>query len=119
MKGTACLLQGIYIDIGERLIGDIDILVGTHALIEDSVQFKSLGIVIIDEQHRFGVAQRGKLWKKNKLYPPHILVMTATPIPRTLVLTNYGDMNISTIKKKLFYCLYIYIRMHNYYYAFF
>ena len=84
--------------IHEKLLsGDIDILVGTHALIEDSVQFKSLGIVIIDEQHRFGVAQRGKLWKKNKLYPPHILVMTATPIPRTLSMTIYGDLDISII----------------------
>jgi len=84
--------------IHEKLLsGDIDILVGTHALIEDSVQFKSLGIVIIDEQHRFGVAQRGKLWKKNNLYPPHILVMTATPIPRTLSMTIYGDLDISII----------------------
>ena len=84
--------------IHEKLLsGDVDILVGTHALIEDSVQFKSLGIVIIDEQHRFGVAQRGKLWKKNKLYPPHILVMTATPIPRTLSMTIYGDLDISII----------------------
>ena len=84
--------------IHEKLLsGDIDILVGTHTLIEDSVQFKSLGIVIIDEQHEFGVAQRGKLWKKNKLYPPHILVMTATPIPRTLSMTIYGDLDISII----------------------
>ncbi|MEX1000665.1 MAG: ATP-dependent DNA helicase RecG [Crocinitomicaceae bacterium] len=76
--------------------GEIDILVGTHALLEDVVQYKDLGIAIIDEQHRFGVAQRSKLWKKN-LLPPHILVMTATPIPRTLALTFYGDLDISVI----------------------
>lgn len=76
--------------------GAIHILVGTHALLEDVVQYKDLGIAIIDEQHRFGVAQRSKLWKKNSL-PPHILVMTATPIPRTLALTFYGDLDISVI----------------------
>lgn len=76
--------------------GEINILVGTHALLEDVVQYKDLGIAIIDEQHRFGVAQRSKLWKKNAL-PPHILVMTATPIPRTLALTFYGDLDISVI----------------------
>ena len=76
--------------------GAIQILVGTHALLEDVVQYKDLGIAIIDEQHRFGVAQRSKLWKKNAL-PPHILVMTATPIPRTLALTFYGDLDISVI----------------------
>ena len=76
--------------------GEIDILVGTHALLEDVVKYKDLGIAIIDEQHRFGVAQRSRLWKKNTL-PPHILVMTATPIPRTLALTFYGDLDISVI----------------------
>lgn len=77
--------------------GDIDILVGTHALIEDPVIFKNLGLAITDEQHRFGVAQRAKLWMKNKEAPPHILVMTATPIPRTLAMTVYGDLDISII----------------------
>ena len=77
--------------------GKIDILIGTHALIEDPVVFKNLGLAIIDEQHRFGVAQRAKLWAKNKLGPPHILVMTATPIPRTLAMTLYGDLDVSVI----------------------
>jgi len=76
--------------------GHIHILIGTHALIEDSVQFKNLGLVIIDEQHKFGVAQRAKLWKKNHV-PPHVLVMTATPIPRTLAMTLYGDLEVSVI----------------------
>ena len=76
--------------------GELKILVGTHALIEDKVQFKNLGLVVIDEQHRFGVAQRAKLWKKNTI-PPHILVMTATPIPRTLAMTIYGDLDFSVI----------------------
>lgn len=77
--------------------GSIRLLIGTHALIEDKVQFKNLGLCIIDEQHRFGVAQRAKLWKKNIL-APHILVMTATPIPRTLAMTSYGDLDVSVIK---------------------
>lgn len=76
--------------------GEIDILIGTHALLEDKVKFKNLGLAIIDEQHRFGVAQRAKLWKKNHV-PPHILVMTATPIPRTLAMSLYGDLDISVI----------------------
>jgi len=76
--------------------GNIHILIGTHALIEDVVQFNNLGLVIIDEQHRFGVAQRAKMWKKNKR-PPHVIVMTATPIPRTLSMTIYGDLDISII----------------------
>lgn len=76
--------------------GEIQILIGTHALIEDVVQFKNLGLVVIDEQHRFGVAQRAKLWKKNTS-PPHVLVMTATPIPRTLAMTLYGDLDVSVI----------------------
>ena len=81
----------------ERLrSGELDILIGTHALIEDVVQFKNLGLVVIDEQHRFGVQQRSKLWKKN-VQPPHILVMTATPIPRTLAMTLYGDLSVSVI----------------------
>ncbi|WP_370479666.1 ATP-dependent DNA helicase RecG [Tamlana flava] len=76
--------------------GDLQILIGTHALLEDKVKFKNLGLAIIDEQHRFGVAQRSKLWHKN-LNPPHILVMTATPIPRTLAMSVYGDLDISVI----------------------
>lgn len=76
--------------------GDIHILVGTHALLEDTVQFRNLGLVIIDEQHRFGVAQRARLWNKNA-YVPHVLVMTATPIPRTLAMTLYGDLDVSVI----------------------
>lgn len=78
------------------LSGDVNILVGTHAIIEDTVVFKNLGLAVIDEQHRFGVAQRSKLWLKNKM-PPHILVMTATPIPRTLAMTVYGDLDVSVI----------------------
>ncbi|MBP3547900.1 MAG: ATP-dependent DNA helicase RecG [Alistipes sp.] len=76
--------------------GEVDILIGTHALIEDRVQFSNLGYVVIDEQHRFGVEQRAKLWTKNQ-QPPHILVMTATPIPRTLAMTLYGDLEVSVI----------------------
>ncbi|MBR4119944.1 MAG: ATP-dependent DNA helicase RecG [Bacteroidales bacterium] len=76
--------------------GTINFIVGTHALIEDNVIFKNLGLVIVDEQHRFGVVQRSKLWKKNN-QPPHILVMTATPIPRTLAMTLYGDLDVSVI----------------------
>jgi ATP-dependent DNA helicase RecG len=81
----------------ERLaIGDIKVLIGTHALLEDPVLYKNLGLAIIDEQHRFGVAQRSKLWHKNVL-PPHVLVMTATPIPRTLAMSVYGDLDLSVI----------------------
>ena len=76
--------------------GHVNILIGTHAILEDKVVFNNLGLAIIDEQHRFGVAQRSKLWKKNKI-PPHILVMTATPIPRTLAMSVYGDLDISVI----------------------
>jgi ATP-dependent DNA helicase RecG len=76
--------------------GNLNILVGTHAVLEDKVQFKNLGLAIVDEQHRFGVAQRSKLWHKNQT-PPHILVMTATPIPRTLAMSLYGDLDISVI----------------------
>ena len=78
--------------------GEVNILIGTHAVIEDTVNFAHLGLVIIDEQHRFGVAQRAKLWKKS-LVPPHILVMTATPIPRTLAMTIYGDLEVSVINE--------------------
>jgi ATP-dependent DNA helicase RecG len=80
----------------ELMEGKINILIGTHALIEDTVVFQNLGLVIIDEQHRFGVAQRAKLWTKN-VCPPHVLVMTATPIPRTLAMTVYGDLDVSVI----------------------
>ena len=84
-------------EIHKRLIdGELNILIGTHALLEDKVQYNNLGIAIIDEQHRFGVAQRSKMWHKNRL-PPHILVMTATPIPRTLAMSVYGDLDISVI----------------------
>lgn len=78
------------------LTGDVRILIGTHAVIEDTVNFASLGLVVIDEQHRFGVAQRARLWTKN-VQPPHVLVMTATPIPRTLAMTLYGDLDVSVI----------------------
>ncbi|GGW79305.1 ATP-dependent DNA helicase RecG [Salegentibacter mishustinae] len=84
-------------EIHEKLEnGEIDILIGTHALLEDKVKFKNLGLAVIDEQHRFGVAQRARLWRKNQM-PPHILVMTATPIPRTLAMSLYGDLDISVI----------------------
>jgi len=76
--------------------GSLQILIGTHAVIEDTVNFKNLGLVVIDEQHRFGVEQRARLWKKNKI-PPHVLVMTATPIPRTLAMTVYGNLDVSVI----------------------
>ena len=78
------------------LDGSLQIIIGTHALLEDVVQFRNLGLVIIDEQHRFGVAQRARLWSKN-VNPPHVLVMTATPIPRTLAMTVYGDLDVSVI----------------------
>ncbi|MBR4043734.1 MAG: ATP-dependent DNA helicase RecG [Bacteroidaceae bacterium] len=78
------------------LTGEVQILIGTHAVLEDTVNFSSLGMVVIDEQHRFGVAQRAKLWAKNT-NPPHVLVMTATPIPRTLAMTLYGDLDVSVI----------------------
>lgn len=80
----------------ELLTGELSILIGTHAILEDIVQFKKLGLAIIDEQHRFGVAQRAKLWAKNKI-PPHILIMTATPIPRTLAMSFYSDLDVSII----------------------
>ena len=78
------------------LTKEVDILIGTHAVIEDTVNFSALGLVVIDEQHRFGVAQRARLWGKN-VQPPHVLVMTATPIPRTLAMTLYGDLDVSVI----------------------
>jgi ATP-dependent DNA helicase RecG len=96
------LLTGSSKTVARRLIheqlesGELQIIIGTHALLEDKVKFKNLGLAIIDEQHRFGVAQRSKLWKKN-VCPPHILVMTATPIPRTLAMSVYGDLDISVI----------------------
>ena len=91
VKGAArkAILEGV-------AAGEVDILVGTHALIEPTVKFARLGLAVIDEQHRFGVAQRAKLWRKAKV-PPHILVMTATPIPRTLAMTAYGDLDVSVL----------------------
>ncbi|RFS24602.1 ATP-dependent DNA helicase RecG [Chitinophaga silvatica] len=88
-KARKKILEGV-------INGEIDILVGTHALLENEVAFKNLGLAIVDEQHRFGVAQRARLWEKNTI-PPHILVMTATPIPRTLAMTIYGDLDVSVI----------------------
>jgi ATP-dependent DNA helicase RecG len=97
------LLTGSTTKKGRKIVlpglsdGSIQIAVGTHALLEDTVQFKNLGLCIIDEQHRFGVAQRAKMWAKNEVIHPHILVMTATPIPRTLAMTLYGDLDLSVI----------------------
>jgi len=86
-------------DIKNKLMdGSLNILIGTHAVLEGNVEFNNLGLAVIDEQHRFGVAQRSKLWLKNNL-PPHILVMTATPIPRTLAMSIYGDLDVSIIKE--------------------
>lgn len=82
---------------GDLITGELKILIGTHALLEDVVQFQNLGLAIVDEQHRFGVAQRAKLWAKNEEFLPHVLVMTATPIPRTLAMTLYGDLDVSVI----------------------
>lgn len=95
---TGSTKKSTRIILHEQLLnGSLKILVGTHALLEDKVQFKSLGLAVIDEQHRFGVAQRAKLWSKNKNFFPHVLVMTATPIPRTLAMTLYGDLDVSVI----------------------
>ncbi len=96
LTGSTKTSERKYIDDYLRT-GDLKILVGTHALLEDRVQFKNLGMCIIDEQHRFGVEQRSKLWQKNKDIFPHVLVMTATPIPRTLAMTLYGDLDVSVI----------------------
>ena len=102
LKVSIALLTGSTKKTERKIIADklesgtLDILIGTHAVIEDSVKFKNIGLAIIDEQHRFGVAQRAKLWRKNTL-PPHVLVMTATPIPRTLAMSVYGDLDISVI----------------------
>lgn len=96
------LLQGSTKTADRKIIheqlenGELNILIGTHALLEDKVKFKNLGLAVIDEQHRFGVKQRSKLWHKNE-FPPHVLVMTATPIPRTLAMTVYGDLDVSVI----------------------
>ena len=101
-KITCSLLTGSVKKSARKIIheqlesGELNILIGTHALLEDKVQYKNLGLAIVDEQHRFGVAQRSKLWHKNDI-PPHILVMTATPIPRTLAMSLYGDLDISVI----------------------
>lgn len=97
VKLTGSVKKSVRKGLHEALrAGEIHILVGTHALLEDTVEFKNLGLVVIDEQHRFGVAQRARLWGKNHI-PPHILVMTATPIPRTLAMTVYGDLDVSVI----------------------
>ena len=95
LTGSTTAKQRVPIHNG-LLNGTIHILIGTHALLEDTVQWQNLGLVIIDEQHRFGVAQRAKLWSKNDI-PPHVLVMSATPIPRTLAMTVYGDLHVSII----------------------
>ncbi len=95
LTGSTTAKQRVPVHNG-LLNGTINILIGTHALIEDTVQWQNLGLVIIDEQHRFGVAQRAKLWSKNDI-PPHVLVMSATPIPRTLAMTVYGDLHVSII----------------------
>ena len=95
LTGSTTAAQRVPIHNG-LLNGTINILIGTHALLEDTVQWQNLGLVIIDEQHRFGVAQRAKLWSKNDI-PPHVLVMSATPIPRTLAMTVYGDLHVSII----------------------
>jgi ATP-dependent DNA helicase RecG len=95
---TGSTRQKIRRRMDDRLqLGSLHILVGTHALLEERVQFKNLGLAVVDEQHRFGVAQRAKLWQKNENFFPHILVMTATPIPRTLAMTLYGDLDVSVI----------------------
>ena len=95
LTGSTKKKQREYIHAGLQ-DGSIHFVVGTHALIEPVVKFQNLGMVIIDEQHRFGVEQRSKLWRKN-IKPPHVLVMTATPIPRTLAMTVYGDLDVSVI----------------------
>ena len=95
LTGSTTKLQRNLI-LSDLIIGKIDVLIGTHALFEDDVRFKNLGYVVIDEQHKFGVKQRSKMWKKNNP-PPHVLIMTATPIPRTLTMSIYGDLDISTI----------------------
>ncbi len=95
---TGSVKKSVRKPIHEQLVnGSLKILIGTHALLEEEVKFKKLGLAIIDEQHRFGVAQRSKLWQKNSNFYPHVLVMTATPIPRTLAMTLYGDLEISVI----------------------
>ena len=102
LKISISLLQGSTKTSERKIIheqlenGELHILIGTHALLEDKVKFKNLGLAVIDEQHRFGVKQRSKLWHKNE-FPPHVLVMTATPIPRTLAMTVYGDLDVSVI----------------------
>jgi ATP-dependent DNA helicase RecG len=94
---TGSTKKGKRVEIHEKLLsGKVSLLIGTHALLENTVQFQNLGLVVIDEQHRFGVAQRATMWKKNTT-PPHILIMTATPIPRTLAMTFYGDLEVSVI----------------------
>jgi ATP-dependent DNA helicase RecG len=97
-KLTGSTKKKARIEIHRQLeTGELDLLIGTHALLEDVVQFKNLVLAVVDEQHRFGVAQRARLWQKNQNYFPHVLVMTATPIPRTLAMTLYGDLEVSVI----------------------